>query len=121
VIDGKHITRVQLRRGKQPRNRADEIALDCALQMARSISLVGTFFEQEIPSFARYSKQKGTPCRIRYALLSFPDLDFKLFIKLLALQWMKYHLLVQPVHKLRRKLPPRRFNGRPLPHRRQPY
>ena len=55
AIDEKQITRAQLRRAKQPRKRADQMALDGALQVAGSIPLVGTLFDQELPSFLGYS------------------------------------------------------------------
>src|SRR5713226_10786909 len=58
-IDEKQITGPQLRRSQQPCERADQMTLDRALQVARSIPLVGTLFEQELSSFLCYSEQEG--------------------------------------------------------------
>jgi len=44
-IDQKHIPREHLRGSEQPRNWADYIALDGALQVACSISLVGALLQ----------------------------------------------------------------------------
>src|SRR5260370_806069 len=63
-IDEKRITRAQLGRTEQPRERADQITLDGAFEVARSIPLVGALFEQEIPSFLGDSKQEGPRRRI---------------------------------------------------------
>jgi hypothetical protein len=59
-IDQKDIPGAHLRGGEQPRHRADYIALDGALQVACSISLVGALLQQELPSFVRYPKLEGT-------------------------------------------------------------
>src|SRR6266566_302219 len=59
-IDQKDIPRAHLRGSEQPRNRADYIALDGALQVACSVSLVGALFQQELPSFVRYPKLEVT-------------------------------------------------------------
>src|SRR3974377_34307 len=59
-IDQKDIPRAYLRGGEHPRNRADYIPLDGALQVACSISLVGALVQQELPSFVRYPKLEGT-------------------------------------------------------------
>src|SRR6266446_6361726 len=58
TINEKHITRAHLGRGQQPGKWADEIALDGAFQVARSVPLIGPFFEQELSSFSRYSEQE---------------------------------------------------------------
>lgn len=58
-IDQKDISRAHLRGGEQPRNRADYVPLDGALQVACSISLVGALLQQELPSFVRYPKLEG--------------------------------------------------------------
>src|SRR5208283_5271082 len=110
----KQITRPHLRRGEQPRNRTDYIALDGALQVACSISLVRALLQQEQPCFVRYPKLEGTRRTIRYALLHLPQFNVRHFIKFVALQRMERHHFVQAVHKLGGKLPPCRFYRRPL-------
>src|SRR5271165_2582848 len=58
-IDQKNIPRAHLRGGEQPRNRADYVALDGALQVACSISLVGALLQQELPSSFVIRNWKG--------------------------------------------------------------
>lgn len=62
AIDEKRITRAQLRRSDQSCERADQMALDGALQVARPIPLIGALSEEELPSFLRNSKQEGPTC-----------------------------------------------------------
>jgi hypothetical protein len=59
-IDDEHVARLHLPGGQQPSKRGDYMALDSALQMPRSITLVGSLLQQELSSFTRYSKLKGT-------------------------------------------------------------
>ncbi len=85
-VDEKHITWPHLHRGQQPRNRADQIAFDGAVQVAGTVSLIGALFEQELSSLVRYSEREGARCRIRYALLYLPQLDLQHFIKFVTFQ-----------------------------------
>src|SRR5690348_7939545 len=104
TINEQHITRGHLRRGQQPRKRANEIALDGALQVARSVPLIGPLFEQELSSFCRYSEQEGSRCRLQHALLHQPEFDFQHFIQFIPLQWVKDDQLIETVDELRREL-----------------
>jgi len=63
-IDEKEITRPQLLGTEQPRKRADEISLDGALQVARSVSLIGALFEQKLSATVRHAEPEGTRRRI---------------------------------------------------------
>jgi Restriction endonuclease len=54
VANSTDIPRAHLRGREQPRNRTDYIALDGALQVARSISLVRALLQQELPCFDRH-------------------------------------------------------------------
>src|SRR5258708_12260661 len=113
-IDQKHITWAHLRRGQQPLKAEAYIALNGTPQAARSIPLIGPFFQQELPSFARHSKLKMARRGIQEALLHLPQFDLQHFVKFFALQRAKHHDCIEPVHELRRKLPPRCFHRRPL-------
>ena len=99
-VDKEHISRLHLCRPQQPRERGDHMALDRALQVARPISLVRPFFEQELPSFVRYSEREGDRRRIEHPFLYLRELDLQHIGKLLLLQWVKHHDVVQTVHKL---------------------
>jgi hypothetical protein len=56
AIDYQHITLVDLRGGQQPRDWVDHIPLNRSFQVARSIPLVGSFLQQELPAFLGDSK-----------------------------------------------------------------
>src|SRR6267154_268654 len=110
TINEKHITRAHLCRGQQPGKWANEIALDGTFQVARSVPLIGPFFEQELSSFLRYSEQEGSRCRIQHALLHVLEFDFQYFIQFISLQWVKYDQFIEPVDELRRELAARCFD-----------
>jgi hypothetical protein len=104
TINEKHIARAHLCRGQQPGKWADKIALDGAFQVARSVPLIGPLFEQELPSFSRYSEQERSRSRIQHALLHLPEFDLQYFIQFITLQWVKHDQLIEPVDELRREL-----------------
>jgi len=55
-----------------------------ALQVTRSIPLVGPLLQQELSSFADYAKPEEACRRIQHALLYLPQLDLKHLIKFFA-------------------------------------
>src|SRR5882724_4765667 len=90
------------------------MTLNGALQMAGSIPLVGSLLKEELPAFARDSKQEGTRRRVQHPLLYLPEFDLQHFVQFLTFQGMEDHDFVQAIHELWRELPPRRFHRGPL-------
>src|SRR5215475_5294130 len=114
VIDNQRITLMHLCSRQQPGNWVHQITLNGALQVAGSIALVGSLFQEELPAFACDSKQERPRRRVQHALLHLPEFDLQHLVQFLALQWMEHHYLVQSIHELWRELPPRRFHRGPL-------
>ncbi len=90
------------------------MTLDGALQVAGAVTLVGTLLQQEVASSIGYAKEKLPFGGVQNSLLHLPQLDIQHFLKLLALQRVKNHYFVEPVHEFRRELAPRRFHRRAL-------
>src|SRR5215469_1942781 len=59
AVDEEHVARLHLCLPEQPCERRDHMALDRALQVARPISLVRPFLEQELPPLVGYFKREG--------------------------------------------------------------
>jgi len=72
-------------RWQQSGKRANQITFDGALEVARSIPLVGPSSSRKLPSFTRYSEQEGARRGIQYALLHLPELDLQHLIEFIAL------------------------------------
>ena len=79
-IDEKEITSPQLLGTEQPRKRADEISLNGALQVARSVSLIAALFKQ-----VRHAEPEGPRRTIQHPLLDLPQFDLQPFIQFVTL------------------------------------
>src|SRR6266404_6662081 len=109
-IDAHQVAEMHLLRSQQICQRIHDVPLYGPLQVARTIPLVRAFFQQEIAPGTRDAEQELSLRRFQHALLHLAKLDVEHFFQLFASQRMKNNHLVQPVHELRRELPPRRFH-----------
>src|SRR6266576_460563 len=109
-IDTHQVAQVDLIGGQQIRQRIHDMPLYGAFQVPCTVTLVGAFSKQEVAASLGHAEEKLPLGGVQDALLHLTQLDIEHFIKLLALQRVEYHHLVQAVHELRRELPPRRFH-----------
>src|ERR1700756_430136 len=99
---------------EQTGERRDHMTFDGALQVTGAVSLIGSFFEKKLTSVLRHAERKGDRRRIQDALLDLLQLDVQYLFELFALQWMKNHHRIKPIHELGRELPSCCFDRRPL-------
>src|ERR1017187_9331004 len=114
-VHADEITQLHLRRRHQIRQRENQVALDRALQMPCPVSRIGAFLQQMVFHCLRAVEYELVRTRShQHALLHHPEFDVQNLRQMLVAQRLEHHCLVDPVHDLRRKFPPRRFHRRPL-------
>ena len=83
--------------------------------MPRPIPRIGSLFQQILFHLGGAVKYKLIRARgHQHALLHHAQLDIQNLLQMLIPQRLEHDCLVDPVHELRSKLPPRRLNRRPL-------
>ena len=98
--------------GQQVSQRIDDVPLYGALQMPGTVTLVGALPQKEVAAGLGHAEEKLPLGGVQHTLLHLTQFDIEHFLKLLALQRVEYHNLVEAVHEFRRELPPRRFHRR---------
>ena len=101
VVDANQIAQMNLFGRQQVRQWVDDVALNRALQVTRTVPLISSLLQQEVASRTRHAELELSPRRFQYPLLNLAQFDFEHFFKLRSLQRMKHYHFVQPVHELR--------------------
>src|SRR5271157_1782144 len=110
-IDAHEVADAHLLRRKQVSQRIDDVALDGALQMARTVALVRAFLQEEVAAGISDAKEEFAVGGVQDALLDHAELDVEHLLELLALQRVENDQLVQSVHEFGGKLAARRFDS----------
>src|SRR6516225_3838567 len=104
-VDADQIATVNLLGGEQIGHRENHVALNRALQVARSIALVGAFLKQELAARLRDTEKELALRCFENTLLNHGQLDVEDLLELCPVQRMEDHNLIEAVHELRRELP----------------
>src|SRR5579862_920146 len=114
-LHGNEVAEFDLLSGKQVRHRENQVPLDGTLQVSSAEFHVSPFLQKEIPRRPGATENELMALgSIKDSLLDAREFDIENLVEILARESAEDNHLVDPVHKLRRKLAPCRLRGGPV-------